>query len=196
MPDPSETDLERFYRLAFELTNADIDLDPLVDEALAALVATTRATFGYLELRLRETTFVRGHCRQGRDNRDLLPLVSRDIRSRVAAERRSVVVNAGPFLLCVPIWNGDPRGWIYLEGRARFSELDLRRVEVLARTLGIVWFRLGRTERLPLAQELALLRERRIREAVRRHFGNVSRASRELPASRSRIYRVLRSGSK
>jgi hypothetical protein len=64
-------------------------------------------------------------------------------------------------------------------------------LDLLAELLGLVLERIARTEqRLPLAEEIRALRERRILQALMRNGWNVAAAARDLDVARSHVYDV------
>jgi hypothetical protein len=168
------------------IVTADTGRDLLLGKALALLVELCGATGGYLELRLhdgkralrRRAGTVRGRQRH----------LARAM-AKAGHERKGIVLD-DPHGLCVPILNADPVGGIYLEGKA-LAARDVKRADQLARAISLVSHLFGLSGRLRLDDELELVQNRRIRESVVRHRGNVSSVARELNISRTRIYRTV-----
>jgi Nif-specific regulatory protein len=109
-----------FYRRLFDLGAAN-DVEPLLDEALALIVAVTGAHVAYLELYDDE----RGPPRFWKAH-------------QVAGAQVEAIQGAIESVLCVPIGAEPVIGAIYLRGRTRsepFDALDRERAELFARQL-------------------------------------------------------------
>jgi Nif-specific regulatory protein len=146
-----------FYRRLLDLGAAN-DVEPLLDEALALIVAVTGAQVAYLELYDDESgppRFWKAHqvaeaqveAIQGAISRGIIGaalLARRTIETPSAMadarfqSRTSVRDNAIEAVLCVPIGAEPVIGAIYLQGRTRpdpFDAIDRERAELFARQL-------------------------------------------------------------
>src|SRR5512140_854857 len=125
-----------FYRRLLDLGAAN-DIEPLLDEALALIVAVTGAQVAYLELYDDEPgppRFWKAH--QAADARTIeTPSAMADARFQ---SRGSVRDNAIQAVLCVPIGAEPVIGALYLQGRTQpdpFDAIDGERAELFARQL-------------------------------------------------------------
>jgi Nif-specific regulatory protein len=146
-----------FYRRLLDLGAAN-DVEPLLDEALALIVAVTGAQVAYLELYDDERglpRFWKAHQVADAQVEAIRGAISRGIIGAALAEgqtietpsamadarfqsRGSVRDNAIEAVLCVPIGADPVTGAIYLQGRTRpdpFDALDRERAELFARQL-------------------------------------------------------------
>jgi Nif-specific regulatory protein len=146
-----------FYRRLLDLGAAS-DIEPLLDEALALIVAVTGAKIAYLELydeERDEPRFWKAHEVTGAEVAAIRSAISRGIIGAALADgrtietssamddarfqgRTSVRDNAIDAALCVPIGSEPVTGAIYLQGRTRpgpFDALDRERAELFARQL-------------------------------------------------------------
>jgi Nif-specific regulatory protein len=146
-----------FFRRLLDLGAAN-DIEPLLDEALALIVAVTGAQVAYLELYDDESgppRFWKAHqvadaqveAIQGAISRGIIGAAlaaGRTIETASAMadarfqSRSSVRDNAIEAVLCVPIGAEPVTGAIYLQGRTRpepFDALDRERAELFARQL-------------------------------------------------------------
>lgn len=146
-----------FYRRLLDLGAAN-DIEPLLDEALALIVAVTGAKIAYLELHDDEggePRFWKGHQVAGAEVAAIRSAISHGIIGAALAEgrtietssamddarfqsRSSVRSNAIEAALCVPIGSEPVIGAIYLQGRTGagpFDAIDRERAELFARQL-------------------------------------------------------------
>jgi Nif-specific regulatory protein len=146
-----------FYRRLLDL-GAATDMEPLLDEAVALIVAVTGAKIAYLELyddEGGEPRFWKAHEVAGAEVAAIRSAISRGIIGAALAEgrtietssamddarfqsRTSVRNNAIDAALCVPIGNDPVTGALYLQGRTRpgpFDAFDRERAELFARQL-------------------------------------------------------------
>lgn len=162
-----------FYRRLLDL-GSQVEIEPLLDEALALIVDVTGASTAYLELYDDEEggpRFWRGHRCTDEDLETIRASISRGIIARAIAESRtiespsaqgdprfqdlgSVQRNEIGAVLCAPI-GSPPIGVVYLQDRTRpgvFGTADRENAELFARQLASVADRLmaRRPERIVL----------------------------------------------
>jgi Nif-specific regulatory protein len=158
----SDANERTFYRRLLDL-GAQLEIEPLLDEALALIVDVTAATTAYLELydEANEHRFWRGHRCDVNDVEAIRNSISRGIIARSIAEGRTVETSSAQgderfadlgsvqrneigAVLCAPIGT-PPIGVVYLQDRTRpgsFDERDREHAELFARQLAAVADRL------------------------------------------------------
>jgi Nif-specific regulatory protein len=151
-----------FYRRLLDL-GAQVEIEPLLDEALALIVEVTGADTAYLEFYADEDgpRFWRGHRCSDEDLATIRSTISRGIIARSIAESRtiespsahgdprfqdlaSVQRNEIGAVLCAPI-GIPPIGAVYLQDRTRpgsFGTADREHAELFARQLAPIADRL------------------------------------------------------
>jgi Nif-specific regulatory protein len=146
-----------FYRRLLDLGAAN-DIEPLLDEALALIVAVTGAKVAYLELYDDEVgapRFWKAHQVAEAQVAAIRSAISRGIIGAARSESRTIETpsamedarfqsrgsvrnNAIEAVLCVPIGAEPVAGALYLQGRTRpdpFDAVDRERAELFARQL-------------------------------------------------------------
>jgi GAF domain-containing protein len=186
-----------------------------LDRALRLLVGRTDAELGYVEIyeddeRATPSLCSAVQCSQA-DARTISECISRGIISLALAEGRpirtasaidderfrdhaSVRQNQIGSAICVPIGRLVTLGAIYLQARRGdvLSAVDLDDAELVASMLDLVLNRVARPGVVTLTEAVRAFQYRRIREALKRHEGNISAAASELGVTRKFIYSVLR----
>jgi len=152
-----------FYRRLLDL-GSQLELEPLLDQALALIAEVTGAATAYLELHEEDSSeprFWRGHGCTAADVATIRGTISRGIIGRAIADGQtietpsamsdprfedltSVQLHVIGAVLCAPV--GTPAlGVIYLQGRAdgeSFTLVDRERLELFARQLAPIADRL------------------------------------------------------
>ena len=157
-----------FYRRLLDLGGQD-ELEPLLEQALALIVAVTGARKGYLELYdddEHQPRFWKGHQISADALVEIRSSISRGIIAKALAEGRtietpsaigdarfqnlgSVRQHAIQAVLCAPVGTDPPIGVIYLQGRTRpgmFDDIDREHTELFARQLAPLADRLVRRD--------------------------------------------------
>jgi hypothetical protein len=187
--------IERLYARLLRLDAAP-SLDPALAEVLRLLAEVTRCDLVYVEITGSDgaPAYVRGHATSALPPGALRARVPRDVLDRAITERVTIEVvpraatwGRAATALCTPIGTVLPIGALYVESAAPVAPNERERVESVARHLSNVSFRRSRQS---LTEELRIVKERRIREAIERQ-GNIARAARVLGVSRTLIYRAL-----
>ena len=155
-----------FYKRLLDL-GGELEIAPLLDQALALIVEVTHASMAYLELYDDDSTqprFWKGHGLSDRDVASIRSSISRGIIARAIGEGRtietpsatqdhrfselgSVRQHAIQAVLCAPVGSAPPIGAIYLQGRKRpgmFTTADREHTELFARQLAPLADRLVR----------------------------------------------------
>jgi hypothetical protein len=127
---------------------------------------------------------------RGRLSRELVERTLRE-RMTITAKVRGAAARwrEGSEAFCTPIGMMVPVGVLYAESAAPLSSVDTERIESVAYHLAAVYPAVQ--SRAPLAEQLDALKQRRVREAMDRHDGNIAEVSRVLRASRTLVYRTL-----
>jgi hypothetical protein len=124
--------------------------------------------------------------------------LSREQLERTMRERTTITAKVpgaaarwreGSVVLCTPIGMVVPVGVLYAESATALTSVDKARIESVAYHLAAVYPVVQ--SRAPLADQLHALKQRRVREALDRHDGNIVLAARALSASRTLVYRTL-----
>ena len=159
-----------FYRRLLDL-GSKLEIEPLLDEALALIVEVTGATTAYLELYDDDSTrprFWKGYRLSDQDIKSIRASISHGIIARAIVEGRtietpsatlddrfadlgSVRQHAIQAVLCAPVGVEPPIGVIYLQGRTKpgtFTQIDRERAELFARQLAPLADRLVRRDDL------------------------------------------------
>ncbi|MCW5808333.1 MAG: sigma-54-dependent Fis family transcriptional regulator [Deltaproteobacteria bacterium] len=144
-----------FYRRLLDL-GCKVELEPLLDEALALIVEVTGATTAYLELHDEQAAkprFWKGYRLSDRDVEAIRASISHGIIAQALGEGRtietasathderfsdlgSVRQNAIQSVLCTPVGTEPPLGVIYLQGkRGMWTAVDRERAELFAQQL-------------------------------------------------------------
>jgi hypothetical protein len=192
--------IERLYLRLLRLASAPA-LDPALTEILRLLADVTRCELVYVEIAGSENTplYWLGHATYALPPGELRSRVSRDILERAITERTTIEATVpgaerswrGPSMaLSTPIGTALPSGVLYVERAAPFAMIERERLESVARHLSSL-SPVMRGAHQTLGDELRALKERRIRESMERHRGNIAEAARALGVSRTLIYRVL-----
>jgi transcriptional regulator with GAF, ATPase, and Fis domain len=155
-----------FYRRLLDL-GGNLELTPLLDEALALIVDVTGANTAYLELYDDDTAdvrFWRGYRLSETDVAKIRTTISRGIIAHAITEGRTLVTQSALLderfadlrsvrqneiqsVLCAPVGMAPPIGVIYLQGKpGRFTDEDRVHVELFARQLAPLADRLVRTD--------------------------------------------------
>ena len=156
-----------FYRRLLDL-GGKLEIEPLLDEALALIVEVTGAATAYLELYgddLRPTFWKGHHCSE-QDLATIRASISRGIIAQALLDGRTVETPSATLderfselgsvrqhaiqaVLCAPVGVDPPIGVIYLQGRTRpgmFTPHDRERAELFARQLAPLADRLVRRD--------------------------------------------------
>ena len=202
-------DIESFYQTLLKLDD-EVDLDPVLTDALRSTTRITRSSLVYLEVFDEDgvPALARGHATTVTSLDSIRSQVSSGIVQQAIAERRTVetcVLVHDPHVVlrdaaistarCIPLGRVLPAGFVYVRTQSSFSALDRERIDWLARRLARIVYRLGdpaTPRHRRLAEEIYELQCRRIREAMERCDGNIAEAARDLGVGRAFIYRVLR----
>ena len=178
MPATGERD---FYRRLLDL-GGRLELEPLLDDALALIVEVTGASTGYLELYdeyAREPRFWKGFRCSDQDLASIRTSISRGIIGQALTEGRTIETPSAIFdqrfhdlgsvrqheitaVLCAPVGVNPPIGVVYLQGRSRpgmFTTEDRERAELFAQQLAPLADRLVRraaTDRIDHTAEVRM----------------------------------------
>ncbi len=195
--------IDLFYQRLLDL-NRHERVEPLVEEALALVVELANAKLAYLEIYADDdaSSFRSAHNGDADETR---AKISRGIIARSIADGETISTTSAMLdarferqasvrqhaicsVLCAPIGSA---GVVYLQGDTPFAPVDRARVERFAHELAAIADRIVPRTPLTLADEIELLKTRRIREALERHDWNVASAAAELGVARTTVYRVL-----
>jgi len=148
-----------FYRRLLDL-GEQVEIEPLLDEALALIIEVTGASTAYLELHDEDgksPRFWRGHRCSDHDLEAIRQSISRGVIARAVAEGRTIESSSAHgdprfqdlvsvqaheigAVMCAPI-GSPPIGVVYLQDRTRpgaFVEADREHAELFARQLAQV----------------------------------------------------------
>jgi transcriptional regulator with GAF, ATPase, and Fis domain len=171
-----------FYRRLLELGN-QVEIEPLLDEALTLITEVTGASMAYLELHGEDgksPRFWRGHHCSDQDLEEIRESISRGVIARALAEGRTVESSSAygdprfqdlgsvkrhsiGAVMCAPIGT-PPIGVVYLQDRTRpgvFDGTDREHAELFARQLAQVADRI--LARQPTREAIDYTREIRAR---------------------------------
>ena len=193
-PYDGHTQIERLYLCVSSLDIAPA-LDPALGEILRLLADVTRCELAYVEI----DDYALGHAQYALPPGALRARVSRELLQRSIAECATVEATVPgdarrwrepSVALSTPIGAVLPIGALYVERAGPFTPFEKERLRSVARNLAKVWPSVRRG-RKSLTGELQELKERRIRESMERHRGNIAEVARALGVSRTFVYRVL-----
>jgi len=157
-----------FYRRLLDL-GGQLEIEPLLEQALALIVEVTGARMGYLELYTEDATkprFWKGYHCTDTDVEAIRTSISRGIIGRAISEGVTIETPSAQAderfselgsvrqheiqaVLCAPVGIEPPIGVIYLQGRTKpggFNQTDRERAELFARQLAPLADRLVRRD--------------------------------------------------
>ncbi len=189
--------VDRMYQRLIRLGSADV-FSLALREILRLLVSVTHCELVCVEI----GEYWVEHATYELPPGALRDRISRELPERTIRERATVTANVrgaaarwheGSVALCTPIGRVLPVGVLYAESATPLASFDKERLESVAYQLAAVYPALQ--ARAPLADQLHALKQRRIREAMDRHEGNIAEVARELGVGRTLVYRALEGGA-